>query len=230
VTARLALDAATDRLSVAVDHAGRVAERTLEGPRRHAGALLGMIDEALAAAGAVRRDIGLVAVADGPGSFTGLRVSFAAAKALVHDGTPLWTAPSLLVRAAGAAAPGRRVLAIAGALRGEAYAGAWQFELPDRITVLLAPRTVSRADLSRLPPVDRVVGEGPPDLVQALGGAEPVWPGAGMLLQLLGVPGGAFRVPAPALFEPAYGRPAEAQAKWEREHGRAFPDPDRRPG
>jgi tRNA threonylcarbamoyladenosine biosynthesis protein TsaB len=228
VTVRLALDAATDRLSVAGDRGGGAAvEHSLVGARSHAGALLGLVDQVLQELAATRRDISLVAVADGPGSFTGLRVSFAAAKAIVGDRLPLVTAPSLLLRAAADADPGERVLAIAGALRGEVYAGAWRLDLPNSIETLLAPRTVGRSDLSDLPAVDRVVGDGPAEIIGALGQVTPVFPSGAVLLGLIGVPGGPSAVAHPLSFEPSYGRPAEAQAKWERDHGRALPDPSR---
>ena len=104
----LALETATDRASVAVGRtAADAVEESLTGARRHAGALLPMIQAALR-----RRGIGLDAitgliVSDGPGSFTGLRVGATAAKALARArGLPLRTAPSLLARAAGVA--GRR--------------------------------------------------------------------------------------------------------------------------
>ena len=225
---RLAIDAATDRLSVAADRGGEaVEERSLAGARSHAGALLTLVDEVLRAVSATRRDISLVAVGDGPGSFTGLRVSFAAAKAIVGDRLPLVTAPSLMARAAGGALPGERVLAIAGALRGEVYAGAWRFDLPNRVDPLLAPRTAGLADIPLLPAVDRVVGDGPTEFLEALGPVTQVWPSAAVLLRLIGVPGGAAPVFHPLWFEPTYGRPAEAQAKWERDHGRPLPDPSR---
>ena len=228
MTVRLALDAASDRLSVAADRSGGVVEeRSLLGARSHAGALLTLVDEVLAALSAKRRDITLVAVGDGPGSFTGLRVSFAAAKAIVGDRLPLVTAPSLLTRAAEAAQPGERVLAIAGALRGEVYAGAWRLDLPDSIETLLAPRTVGPSDLPLLPSVDRIVGDGPAELTRSLGTVTPALPSAAVLLRLIDVGGGAAPVSDPLLFEPTYGRPAEAQAKWERDHGRPLPDPSR---
>jgi hypothetical protein len=44
------------------------------------------------------------------------------------------------------------------------------------------------------------------------------------LLELAALEGALHDVPDAALWEPAYGRPAEAQAKWEREHGRRLPD------
>ena len=228
MTVRLALDAASDRLSVAADRGGGVVEeRSLLGARSHAGALLPLVDEVLAALSATRRDISLVAVGDGPGSFTGLRVSFAAAKAIVGDRLPLLTAPSLMTRAAARAAPGERVLAIAGALRGEVYAGAWRFDLPNSIETLLAPRTAGLADVPLLPAVDRRVGEGPADFIKDLGPVTQVFPSAAVLLRLIDVPGGPSRVSDALSFEPTYGRPAEAQAKWERDHGRPLPDPSR---
>ena len=228
MTVRLAIDAATDRLSVAADRGGgAVEERFIVGARSHAGGLLTLIDEVLRGLSASRQDISLVAVGDGPGSFTGLRVAFAAAKAIAGDRIPLVTAPSLMVRAAEAVRPGERVLAMAGALRGEVYAGAWRFDLPNKVDTLLAPRTAGLADLPLLPPVDRLVGDGPADLIQALGPVTQMFPSASVLLRLIGVSGGATPVSNPLLFEPTYGRPAEAQAKWERDHGRPLPDPNR---
>jgi tRNA threonylcarbamoyladenosine biosynthesis protein TsaB len=50
----------------------------------HAVRLMPMIDEALQAAGATLRDIGLLACSIGPGSFTGVRVGVAAARGLMQ--------------------------------------------------------------------------------------------------------------------------------------------------
>ena len=104
----LAIETATDRASVAVGHSEADAvERELTGARRHAAELLPMIDAALRAAGVALDDLTALALSDGPGSFTGLRVGAAVAKALVQArGLPLWTAPSLLVRACGVGAAG----------------------------------------------------------------------------------------------------------------------------
>jgi hypothetical protein len=55
--------------------------------------------------------------------------------------------------------------------------------------------------------------------------AADVPPRAAWLLELLGRDGGTTEVGNVQSWEPVYGRPAEAQAKWEREHGRALPDP-----
>ena len=44
------------------------------------------------------------------------------------------------------------------------------------------------------------------------------------LIALAGVTGGTREVVEPSKWEPFYGRPAEAQARWEIAHGRALPD------
>jgi tRNA threonylcarbamoyladenosine biosynthesis protein TsaB len=231
----LALDTATDRASVAlgVPGAGDALEETIGGARRHAAGLLPTIESLLRRAGATLDDLRGVALSDGPGSFTGLRVGAALAKALVRTRRlPLWTAPSLLVRAAGVAESNRLVLAIANALRGELYSAAYRFT-PTEIIAELTPSVRRLEDLigsSLLP--DVVVGEAPTALLQALAdwAGEPVvgppasLPRAGQLLQLVRRPGGAQEVGAVREWEPVYGRPAEAQARWEQAHGRPLPD------
>jgi tRNA threonylcarbamoyladenosine biosynthesis protein TsaB len=47
-------------------------------------------------------------------------------------------------------------------------------------------------------------------------------PNAATLLALLGVPGGAEQIKDLANWEPSYGRPAEAQVRWEATHGRTL--------
>src|SRR5262245_26625351 len=224
MTVRLAIDSTSDRLTIAADRGNGTPESAaLQGARRHAGALLPMIDEVLGRLDATARDVSVVAVADGPGSFTGIRVSFAAAKALASEGATLVTAPSLLLRAAAlAGSASQSILAVSSALRGEVYAGIWDVS-PNHIVEVMAPRTISTGDIPSLPPFDRAVGDGPEDFLTAVQ-ATREYPDAATLLRLIGVPGGARTIAAPLDFEPHYGRPAEAAAKWEREHGRPLPD------
>src|SRR5215217_9516376 len=124
----LALDTASDWASVAVGEPGaghRAVEENLLGARRHAAALLPMVQSILSRAGASLDGLRGIVLSDGPGSFTGLRVGASVAKALAYARLlPLWTAPSLLVRAAGLATMNRVVLAVANALRGDVYAAA----------------------------------------------------------------------------------------------------------
>lgn len=234
----LAFDTTTDRLSVAGRRAdGRTVGRTLEGARKHAAGLFRVIDEVLAELDGSLGDVEALAVADGPGSFTGLRVGVAAAKALARarPGLSVWTASTLLVRAAGAAAPpGARVLVVTPALRGELYAACYRMELPRAVETLAAPALATPESLHRETP-DLLVADAPEKLVDRLADqfAVPIirgaasLPNAGALLTLLGVVGGAEKVNALDDWEPRYGRPAEAQARWEALHGRVLSNPPR---
>lgn len=237
---RLAIETATDRASVALGTSEADAvEREIAGARRHAAELLPAVASLLQEAGLGLGDVSGVVVSDGPGSFTGLRVGAAVVKALARTrGLPVWTAPSLLVRAAGIARPGDTVLAVANALRGEVYAAAYRFEAAD-IQELLPASVYRPTDLgSRGLRPDHLVGEAPAPiesvLEQAFGrtlvGPPAGAPHARTLLGLIGRAGGAVRIPAIDGWEPAYGRPAEAQARWETAHGRPLPDSIGSPG
>jgi tRNA threonylcarbamoyladenosine biosynthesis protein TsaB len=175
-----------------------------------------------------------VVVSDGPGSFTGLRVGASVAKALAWSrGLPLWTAPSLVARAAGVTCPeGSLVLAVSDALRGEVYAAAVRVGR-GRIRVELEPgvwRPEALAKLDLAP--DALVGEAPAEVVAVLErwtGLETIAPPGGApraatLIDLVTTEGGAHRVLDVQGWEPEYGRPAEAQARWEIAHGRPLPD------
>ena len=237
----LAIDTATDRASVAVSQLGgkEPLEENLLGSRRHAAALVSMVESLLRRAGGSLDDVRGIALSDGPGSFTGLRVGAAMAKALAHARQlPLWVAPSLLVRAAGVAQDNRLVLAISNALRGEVYAAAYRF-VGDRIDAELAPSVRTLDELMALavqPGV--VVGDAPEPLlsrVEKWTGRPVVGPPVGSphaarLLELVGRAGGARLVKSVSEWEPVYGRPAEAQARWEMVHGRPLPDSVGSPG
>ena len=231
----LAIETATGRASVAVGRSpAEAAEEVLAGARRHAAGLLAMISGTLDRAGITLDDLTGLALSDGPGSFTGLRVGASVAKALVHArGLPLWTAPSLMVRARGVAREGDTVLALADALRGEVYAAAYRFD-PEEVVTLLAP-SVYRPEtlIAAAPRPSILVGEAPTAAVEALerwSGCRLVGPPDGgprarHLIGLVGRRGGAARAMAVEGWAPEYGRPAEAQARWEAVHGRPMPDP-----
>lgn len=240
----LAIDTATDLASVAARRpGGEAAVVTERGARRHAAAIIQMIDRALERAGIARGELAGILVADGPGSFTGLRIGWAAAKGLAHErAVPLRTAPSLLGAAFAAwqwagAEPGSTVAACYDALRGQVFAGLWRFSPPDA-EQLVAPAVMTLAELARVAPTRPalVVGDGarryaeevylwtgrPPvaDPDDRGGGPQPV---ALALLELAEWPGAVAAVADPATREPIYGRLAEAQVKWEARHGRPLP-------
>jgi tRNA threonylcarbamoyladenosine biosynthesis protein TsaB len=221
----LALDTASDRASVAVGGPdGVLAQETIIGARRHAASLIPAIETCLERAGLGYPGLEGIVLADGPGSFTGLRVGATVARALIRVRCmPLWVAPSALVAAAGAgASPGETVLTVSNALRGELFAAAFRFSGGVVETVLVPTVLTPQEVLERVPAPFRLAGPAAGSM-----GGEPTWPQAAHLLTLVGVAGGARLVPDPGRWEPEYGRPAEAQAKWEREHGRPLGNPVR---
>ena len=229
----LALDTATDRCTVAASNDGHIAERHMDGARQHATSILGLVDAVLVEVGAAPSDITRVVLADGPGSFTGLRVAAAVAKAIAwRRSVDLLVAPSLLVRAAPhAPAGGGVVLALSDALRGELYAGCWTITVEGITAHSGYPRAMRPAELAAFGAVQAVVGSVPPAL---LGEVEAVTrcsvsgaalPDARTLIALAALRGGTVAVADIDGWEPTYGRPAEAQAVWERRHGRPLPTP-----
>ena len=218
----LAIDTATDRASVAVGQGAEIlAQECIVGARRHASLLLPTVSACLDRAGIGAGQLEGILLADGPGSFTGLRVGAAVAKGLARvRPVPVWVAPSLLVCAAGAGAgAGEVVVAASDALRGEVFVASYRFE-SGRVVALTVPTVRGPADLlAGVPRSARFCGP-----AAAKFGATPTWPAAGELFRLLHL-GAALRVPDLATWEPTYGRPAEAQAKWEREHGRPLDRP-----
>jgi tRNA threonylcarbamoyladenosine biosynthesis protein TsaB len=237
----LGIETATDRLSVALSRPGApVIERHLDGARRHAAALLPMVAALLEEGDTPLGSVDILAMADGPGSFTGLRVGAAAVKALAraNPATGVWTASSLMVRAAGVAVPhGARVLVVTSALRGELYAASYRFDLPAGIETLMPPGLATPESLHGQAP-DLLVADAQERIMERLAAQFAVpsvrgfasLPSAAALLMLVRVAGGAEPVTDLDNWEPTYGRPAEAQVKWEARHGRALPDSPRRLG
>ncbi|MBK7350244.1 MAG: tRNA (adenosine(37)-N6)-threonylcarbamoyltransferase complex dimerization subunit type 1 TsaB [Gemmatimonadetes bacterium] len=220
----LAIDTATDRASIALGGPGLVAARAeVVGARRHAAELLPAIERCLAEAGLGYGALEGIVLADGPGSFTGLRVGAAVAKALVRARRmPLWVTPSLLVCAAARGTVDGVVLAVSNALRGDLFAAAYRVS-PSGVETILAPAVLRPDAIHALVPAPvAIVGPAAPTL-----GSPPTWPEAAMLLDLVGRAGGVRQVAAVAAWEPEYGRPAEAQVQWELKHGRPLADPAR---
>ena len=133
----LAIEAATERLSLAVGVAGVVRERTLDAGQRHAELVLGEIDLLLAAAGLHVGDLDGIAYGAGPGSFTGLRIAcgvvqgLAAARALPVVG--VGTLAAIAETASSA-----RVVACLDARMGEVYHAAYEKQ-HDRLHEVIPP-------------------------------------------------------------------------------------------
>jgi tRNA threonylcarbamoyladenosine biosynthesis protein TsaB len=126
----LGLDTATAGTAVGVwAPDGPAVERRDDPPAgarpAHAGRLLVLVEEALAAAGAGWDEVKRIAVGIGPGGFTGLRIGIATARALAQArDIPLVGVSSLQSLAGGAQGEGRTVVAVIDARRGEVFAAA----------------------------------------------------------------------------------------------------------
>lgn len=211
----LAIDASTYRGTVAVLDDERVlaaAEVAMRGEREER--LMPAVAAALGAAGAAVADLARVVAGGGPGSFTSLRIGGAIAKGIcTAAGIPLHVTPSLALLVAGAdklVADGRYI-AILDAMRGDVHAAV--IEVRDhRVTSIGDALLVSRSAVGALASRHqaRVVGLG--EKIDAMPHARG--------LALIDAP--LIREVSLSSWEPVYGRLAEAQVKWEAEHGRSL--------
>jgi len=234
----LGIDTATERATVAVgDDAGPWEHAAVDGARRQAGELLPVVATTLRRAGVRVADLAGIVVGDGPGSFTGLRVGWALAKGLAHaHGHPIVAVPAMLGHARAAAlavrAGSEPVAVCFDALRGQVFGAVYAFGDGSVIT-LVAPAVVTIAELAARAPARPVVvlGDGAERhaaAVRAWCGADPYRPGAGFpppAASLVALRASGRPLDDPAHDEPVYGRPAEAQVKWEARHGRPLRDP-----
>src|SRR6184192_4874001 len=239
----LAIDTATEIASVAAGRPPAAQSGAhVQGARRHAAEIIRLVDFALSRLGIRPADLEGIVVGDGPGSFTGLRIGWAAAKGLAQEGgLELRAIPSLMAAAAGAAVRlgTEPVAACFDALRGQVYGAMYAFH-PDRVETLVPPTVLTPEEFARIAPVRPrlVVGAGVAPFAHQMtrwAGTPPVPleslpPAATMLLGLLERAGAGRALDDPASAEPVYGRPAEAQAQWEARHGRPFPDSSGRAG
>lgn len=143
----LALDTATSATAVALIGRGEPVELRDDpqpGQRpRHAQQLLPLARAALEQAGATFADVDRVAVGIGPGSFTGLRIGLATARALaLAADAELVGVSTLLVLARGAEAEGV-VAPVIDARRGEVFVAAWAGEQERLSPRALAPEAVA---------------------------------------------------------------------------------------
>ena len=212
----LVLEAATYAGSVAlVDGARLLGERTVAMRGREREALMPATAALLEECGVAPAALGRVVCGAGPGSFTSLRIAGGIAKGIaLATGVPLVPVSSLALLVASQAplVPGRYLAAI-DALRGEHYVELYEVSADGDVHQLTPTRLVpSTAVLATaLGQSARAVGSG-----QTERPLEPHARAAALLTTLLN-----STPPADlAGWEPAYGRLAEAQVKWEAAHGR----------
>jgi tRNA threonylcarbamoyladenosine biosynthesis protein TsaB len=243
MTLYLAIDTATDLGSVAAGVPGEARAEVTFTDRRHASALMPAIEECLAEAGGSLATLTGVVIADGPGSFTGLRIGFATLKGILFASGPLevHSAPSLRSAAWRALQRGDGPVAVLyDAYRGEVFAAVYD---ADRAPTNAGGTSIREVVPPMCGPIDALVeaasmvprvavGDGAvlyADRLREWIGEEPVGPPeggprAGTLLELMEIDGGVRHVSDPDAIEPTYGRQAAAQDRWEEAHGRRLPD------
>jgi tRNA threonylcarbamoyladenosine biosynthesis protein TsaB len=210
----LALDASTYTGSVAVIGGGAIlaqAETAMRG--EHEERLMPAVARALADARVSPSGVGRVVCGAGPGSFTSLRIAASIAKGIAAAAeVPLFAVPSLaLIVAGNDIAPGRW-LAVLDALRGESYVAGYE-RVNGTIREVAAFALVSNAAVE---PMALALGARSIGPTQGVIAAAPHARGVLAMADWL-----AENAPVDvATWEPRYGRVAEAQARWEREHGR----------
>ena len=166
-------------------------------------------------AGAATDALDRVVCGAGPGSFTSLRIVGSIAKGLcVAHSLSLFAVPSLALMTPkrGPMAGAGRWLAVLDAMRGDVYASLLLTSGTGQVVGVDETRLVARSEVAGLAErLDAVLlGEG--QLVDAA-------PSAASLAR---VDPALVSAVSLANWEPAYGRLAEAQVKWEAAHGRAL--------
>lgn len=222
MSAYLAIETSTPLGSVAVGNGNAVlAEAVLGVQSRHSEALLPAVEFVLRNAQLGKADIECIVVGGGPGSFTGLRISAATAKAMATAlEIPLFAYSGLAALAAGVAVSARPVCAMFDARRSEVYAACYRFPDLARMETLLqpAPRPLTEV-LGLLDPRETLfVGDGAlrnvemlTDRGAAIAPAHFAVPRASALLWLCDTVPNAGRIDDIAGWEPLYLRESGAE-------------------
>jgi tRNA threonylcarbamoyladenosine biosynthesis protein TsaB len=181
--------------------------------------LMPAVVNVLESAGVGVDEIERVICGAGPGSFTSLRIAGAISKGIACGvGVPLFAVPSMALIVAGAQPPIGRYLSVVDALRGEAYVALYDVD-HDRTPHELEPaRLVSVAEVETLAAELGAQTIGPSRELCSIV-TNPRASAVASLDEVIAASGPVNL----ASWEPAYGRLAEAQVKWEAAHGRPLP-------
>jgi tRNA threonylcarbamoyladenosine biosynthesis protein TsaB len=164
MTALLAFDTASERMTVALAARDRRWSRSGEGGSKASAALMPAILGVLGDAGLRLADLDAIAFGRGPGAFTGLRTACSVAQGLaLGAGKPVLPIDSLLVvaEAARAGAASFRTWAAIDARMAQIYAAEYRFA-DGRWTTLVAPMLTDADALSgrwRAAPPEAVAGD-----------------------------------------------------------------------
>ena len=214
----LVVDAATYRGTIAVVRGTTLlaeAAVAMRGEREER--LMPAVAATLADGGLTPGDLGGVVCGAGPGSFTSLRIAASIAKALALAAQlPLFSVSSLLLIVTGQsdhAAPGR-YLAVLDAMRDEVFAARAVVGTDGAAALEGEVERVDAAAAGQIAALERRTMVGPR--------CDLAWEPHARGVARLEAGGGALQPADLTVWEPAYGRLAEAQVQWERKHGRSL--------
>lgn len=229
----LAIDTATLVSSVALAEPKKiVAELTINNKKTHSELLMPHIEQLLAMSQFDKTDITAIAVSIGPGSFTGLRIGLATAKALAYAWRiPLVGVPTLTAQAYSCPAPGVWLCPLLDAQKGNVYQALYRWE-SGQLQEVQSPQVTHHQDviarlLQEKQPV-LLLGEGALLFAQAIGEAGPplyiapphVLISRAATVALLGQDMLAQGIcHDPMTLEPLYIRRSEAEVLWEQRQG-----------
>ncbi|MGL4694833.1 tRNA (adenosine(37)-N6)-threonylcarbamoyltransferase complex dimerization subunit type 1 TsaB [Enterococcus larvae] len=227
----LAIDTSNQTLSVAVMAEDKIlGEYTSTTKKNHSMTLMPAVNELMKASQLKPKDLDRIVVAQGPGSYTGLRIGVTTAKTLAYTlKKELVGVSSLLTLAAGCLNVNGLIVPIFDARRNNVYTGAYQYNTVQGKweTIIEDHHTAMDAWLTRLSKYEAVyfVGEDiekfrmmiEEALPQAVVNEYPQWqiPSAVVLAQL-----GATEKPEKDIhqFLPRYLKRVEAEENWLKEH------------
>ena len=228
----LAMDTATMVSSVAVATEDRVlAELTAETRFTHSETLVANIEEVLRLADVKREELSAVAVRLGPGSFTGLRIGLAAAKAIAYAlSIPLVGVPTLEVLAAAFPSPGAVVAPLIDAQKGNGYFARYRFTetglVCEKDVCVASPEEIADAIANEESPVT-LAGDFARKLMQkgvelpknaSLAPITHIMPRAALVAARAVVRLKNGEGKSPMELEPIYVRRSEAEVLWEKRH------------
>jgi tRNA threonylcarbamoyladenosine biosynthesis protein TsaB len=200
--------------------------KATDGVQKHGRDLIPCVADLLASGGIGAREIELIGVGLGPGSYTGLRVGVMAAKTLAYvTGAPLVGLDSLEAVAWNAPGSARRISVVADAQRGEVYSAEFFHDAPTEPLKCVRESGIEplASWAGRLEPGTLVLGPGlestairlqvPPVLLAA----DPAmnFPDGHRLIGLLDREWAAGRRENMWLVEPRYLRRSAAEEKWD---------------
>ena len=228
----LAMDTATMVSSVAVATKECVlAELTAETRFTHSETLVVNIEEVMRLADVKREELSAVALSLGPGSFTGLRIGLAAAKAIAYAlSIPLVGVPTLEVLASAFPSPGAVVAPLIDAQKGNAYFALYrsteQGLVCEKEVVVASPQEIT-ATISEINSSVMIAGDFARKLVAkgielpknaTLAPISHIMPRAALVAARATIRLENGEGKSPMELEPIYVRRSEAEVLWEKRH------------